>query len=110
MKIRFKDIEADFYKANLSDIKEKDGAYGPYLRLIFTIIEGEFKHYGFSGIVKPSLIRQSKFYRWVTNIMGEEPASEFRTEDMIGKECIIWLSRGPGNFYSVTDVFMKHDE
>lgn len=117
MKIRFKDIEADFFRARLSEIKEGSGAYGPYLRLIFTIIQGELKHYRFSGIVKPSLIRQGKFYRWATNILGEEPAVEFCTEDMIGKECIISLSKQPRksrsrhrDFYSVTDVLMNHVE
>jgi len=57
MKIRFKDIEADTFKAKLSEIKEGFGAYGSYLRLIFTIIEGELKHYRFSGIVKPTPIK-----------------------------------------------------
>jgi len=42
--------------------------------------------------------------------MGEEPALELCLEDMIGKECIICLSKQHRNFYSVTDVFMKHDE
>jgi len=117
MKIRFKDIETNFFKARLSEIKEGSGAYGPYLRLIFTIIQGELIHYKFSGFIKPSPVRQGKFYRWVTNIMGEEPPLEFCIEDMIGKECIISLSKQPSTshsqhryFYSVSDVLMDHVE
>ena len=107
MKIMFKDIPAGSFKAKVSDIKEEKGAYGPYLRITFTITEkGELDHYRFSGLVKPTSLRQSKFYRWVRNILGEDPGDMFCTKDMLGKECIICLSR-QNNYYSVKDVAMK---
>lgn len=74
MEIIFKDIPRGFFKARVSEIKEGRGAYGFYLRFIFTIIEeGELNHYKFSGKKTPTPIKQSKFYRWVTNILGEAP-------------------------------------
>ncbi len=107
MKIMFKDIQAGSFKAKVSDIKEEKGTYGPYLRITFTITEkGELDHYRFSGLVKPTPLRQSKFYRWVRNILGEDPGDMFCTKDMLGKECIICLSR-QNNYYSVKDVAMK---
>ena len=107
MKFRFKKIEPDFYKAKLCRIKEESGCYGEYLRFIFTITEGGLRDYSFSGIVKPVPIKQGKFYRWVTNILGKEPDSDLCAEDLIGKECLIFLSKRDKNFYSVTDVFMS---
>jgi len=110
MEVIFKDIPGGFFKARVSEIREETGTYGYYLRLIFTIIdEGELSHYKFSGLVKPIFLRQSKFYRWVTNILGEAPENKFCTEGMIGKECLIYLSKG-NNYYSVTDVSMKPEE
>lgn len=103
MRLRFKDIEG-VYKARLSEIHEKHGVYGPYLRLVFTVIDGEFKDFRFSGIVRLTLIRQGRFYRWVTNILGHEP-DDLSTEDLIDKTCMIYLSKKK-DFYSVTDVFM----
>lgn len=92
------------HKARLSEIREGHGLYGPYLRLIFTVTEGEFKYYKFSGIVRPTLIRQGRFYKWVTNILGHEP-DDLSTDDLIGKTCMIYLSR-KNEFYYVKDVSM----
>lgn len=94
MKFRFKEIEPYFYRAKLSGMKKGFGCYGEYLRFIFTITEGNLRDYSFSGIVKPIPFKQGKFYRWVTNIMGKEPYSDFSPEDLIGKECVIFLSKG----------------
>jgi len=107
MKFSFKEIEPDFYKAKLSGIKEEASCYGKYLRFIFTITEGSLRDYSFSGIVKPTPFKQGKFYRWLTNILGKQPDSDICAEDLIGKECSIFLSERNKNFYSVTDVFMR---
>ena len=83
----FTDIPERFFKAEVSEIKEENGAYGSYLRLIFTIVEqGELTHYRFSGIVKPSSLKQSKFYRWITNILGQQPDFKISIQDIIGRE------------------------
>lgn len=105
MQINFKDIPGGFHKARLSDIKEETNIYGQYLKLIFTISEGELSHYRFSGLIKPTPIKQSKFYRWVTNILGKEPDDQFCTEDMIDKECKVLLAKRK-RFYIVTEVHM----
>ena len=104
MRLRFKDIQGP-HKARLSEIREGNGIYGPYLRLIFTVIDGELKGYRFSGFVRPSSVRCGKFYKWVTNILGCEPDDELSTDDIVGKGCKIQLSKHK-DFYSVTDVMM----
>lgn len=109
MKITFKDIPKGFFRAQVTEIKEETGRWGPYLRIIFTITEkGLLYHYKFAGIVKPVPLRQSKLFRWANNILGQEPEERFSTEELIGKECLIYLSKN-GNYYSVTDVSINRD-
>ena len=106
----FKDVPEGFFKAKLSEIKEENGKYGSYLRFIFTIIdEGELKYYRFSGIVQSTCLKQSKFYRWITNILGQHPDSNFSTEDLLGEECLVFIAK-KNNYYSVVDVSMKPEE
>ena len=107
MNIIFKDIPNGFFKARVSEIKQKYGTYGEYLCFIFTIIdEGELANYKFSGSVKPTPLRQSKFYRWVTNILGQLPEDTISTDSLIGKECRVYISK-QNKYYSVSDVSMK---
>ena len=107
MNILFKDIPNRFIKAQVSEIKEEEGIYGPYLRIIFSILEeGELAHYRFSGFVKPNPLKISKFYRWVTTILGKEPDDTFCTNDMIGRECMVSLSK-QDKYYCVKEVSMK---
>lgn len=106
MQIKFKDIQEGLYEARVSQIKEEIGIYGVYLKLIFTITEGELAYYRFPGLIKPTSIRQSKFYQWVTNIIGREPETEFSIYEMMGKECRICLSKVK-DYYVVRNVFMK---
>jgi len=106
MEIIFKDIPVGFIKAKVAEIKKQNGPYGEYLRIIFTIVQkGELTYYRFSGFVKPTPLKQSKFYRWIKNILGKDPDDEFSMEKLIGKECMIYLSK-QDNYYSVKDVSM----
>jgi len=108
MKFTFKEIKPDFYKAKLVDIKHESSSYGPYLRFIFSIIDGDLKTFKFSAIIKPTPLKHGKFYQWLTNILGKEPASEFSLDDMIGKECLVYLSNNKNkNYFTVTDVLMS---
>ena len=61
--------------------------------MIFTITEGELQHYRFSGFVKPSGLKQGRFYRWITIILGEETENGFSTEELIGMDCLVYLSK-----------------
>ena len=106
----FNDIPEGFFKARVSEIKEENGKFGHYLRLIFTIVEqGQLNHYKFSGIVKPTLLKQSKFYRWISNILGYLPDHKISIHDIIGKECFVYLVR-QNNFYYVFDVSSNPDD
>jgi hypothetical protein len=107
MKFTFKDIEEGTYHARVTEVKQDKGPFGPFLRLTFTIDTGELKNYKFSGFVKPTHLKQSKFYRWVTHILGEQPPDDFDTKDLLDRHCRILLSKVK-DFYSVTDVYREN--
>jgi len=95
------------YLAKVTSVKEKHGPYGLYLRFNFTVIDGDLKDWSFYGIVKPNTFKQSKFYRWITTILGNEPYETFSVNDLIGKECRIYLQRKikeSKTYYSVADL------
>lgn len=107
MSIKFKDVNPGIYPAKITDIKEQNGPYGEYWRLNFTILQGELQDWSFYGIVKPNRFRQSKFYRWMVILMGEEPDAHFGLEQLMGKQCRIYLqkkTKGDKVYYSVNDV------
>jgi len=107
MKIRFKDICSGIYIAEIANIKEEFGPYGSYCRFNFTILEGDLKGWNFYGIVKPYPVKQSKFYRWIINIIKTEPDENFSIDDLIGKECRIHLKEKTKNnkvYYYVDDI------
>lgn len=107
MKFTFKDIQEGTYQAKVSGIKQEKGPFGPFLRLTFTIVAGELKNYKFSGFVKPTDLKQSKFYKWITQILGEHPTDDFDTNDLLDQHCLVSLSKVK-DFYSVTDVQMEN--
>lgn len=103
MQILFKELPSGFYKAIVSAIQEESGRYGSYLRFTFTIQVEDLRGYRCSGIVKPYPYRGSKFYRWVSNILGHCPGDNMDTKDLIGKECTIYVSQR-NNYPTVLDV------
>jgi hypothetical protein len=107
MKLKFKDIKPGIYPAKITDIKEEVGPYGNYLKFNFTVIEGELKDWSFYGIVKPNPFKQSKFFRWMVIIMGEDPKEELAINNSMGRRCNIYLQKkikGQKIYYSVKDL------
>ena len=107
MKIQFQDIKPGVYDARISQIIKESGPYGEYLRFNFTISNGHIKGWKFYGIVKPYLVKQSKFYRWIINTIRKEPDDDFSINDMIGKECRIYLNikiKNNKTYYYVNDI------
>jgi hypothetical protein len=107
MKINFKDIDPGMYRAKVTTVNEENGPYGEFLRFNFTITEGDLKGWSFYGIVKPNPFKISKFYRWITTIMGVEPGEAFSINDLIGKACHVLLQKKSKEgkiYYSVADL------
>lgn len=108
MNYKFKDITPGIYPAKITDIVQEEGPYGVFLRFHFTITHGDLVDWSFYGLVKPYVFKQSKFYRWLTIIMGNEPATdEWDIVQMIGKECHILLqktTKGDKVYYSVREL------
>lgn len=106
MKFTFRDIEPAFYRARLLEIHKESGCWGEYMRLVFAITDGELRGFKFSGFIKPATVKYSKFYRWVKNILGDDPPADFSDNDLIGKDCLVFISKKNDRFYCVTDVCM----
>jgi hypothetical protein len=107
MKIKFKDINPGMYPAKVHTINEENGPYGEFLRFNFTITDGDLNGWSFYGIVKPNPFKISKFYRWITTIMGTDPGDDFSIKDLIGKPCRIYLQKKVKQnktYYSVADL------
>ncbi|MGD9162698.1 MAG: hypothetical protein PVG39_30110 [Desulfobacteraceae bacterium] len=107
MNIKFKDINPGMYLAKVVTINEDKGPYGEFLRFNFTITEGDLKDWSFYGIVQPNAFKISKFYRWITTIIGGQPGEDFSVKDLIGKQCRIFLKKkvkGDKTYYSVADL------
>ena len=107
MNIKFKDIKPGMYQAKVTTINQENGPYGQFLRFNFTITEGDLKGWSFYGIVKPNPFKISKFYRWITTIMGVEPGDAFSINDLVGKQCRIFLKKKvkkDKTYYSVADL------
>jgi hypothetical protein len=107
MNIKFKDITPGMYPARISNIQEERGPYGSYLRFNFTITDGELKDWSFYGIVKPHLFKQSKFYRWIISLVGNEPGQDLTIYQLMGKQCRILLEKRLKEgkiYYTVADL------
>ena len=107
MKIQFHNIEPGVYDARISDLKQESGPFGEYLRFNFTISKGHIKGWKFYGIVKPSSLKQSKFYRWIINTIRKEPDETFSIQDMIGKKCSVSLNikiKDNKTYYYIDDI------
>jgi hypothetical protein len=107
MNIKFKDITPGMYLAKVTTINKEKGPYGEFLRFNFTITDGDLKGWSFYGIVKPNPFKISKFYRWINTIMGEEPDEAFSINNLIGKQCRIFLQKKVKEnktYYSVADL------
>lgn len=99
-------ITLKFHLTALSK-EETQHYYGVYLRINFTIVEGELKDWSFYGIVKPNSFKQSKFYRWMIKLVGNEPAPDSCVNQLLGIECRILLQKRckeDKTYYSVADL------
>ncbi len=103
MKINFKNIHLSTHYAKVVKVNSTNTKFGTCIKITFTVTEGELTDYQFSALVDPVPIKGFKFHRWISNILGYEPDDEFSTDSIIGKECIIKLSKRK-NYFNVSDV------
>lgn len=105
---KFKNIHLSSYYAKVAKVNTTDTKFGPCIKITFTVTEGELTDYQFSALVDPIPIKGFKFHRWISNILGYEPDDEFSTDSIIGKDCIIQLSKR-NNYFNVCGVFSIND-
>ncbi len=108
MKIKFIDVEKSLYKAEVVEVKKKRNSYGEYIQILFTVTEGKLKSYRFTGCCSLMPIKMSKFYRWVKNILQEEPEDDFQIEQLTAKECLIMINKR-NEWYIVKEIYPKEN-
>ena len=92
-------IPAGVYPVTLTNTDTGESQYGPYLKLTFTIVDGE--HSGreltaMSAMSAAGIGTKSKLYKWATALLGREPGDEFDTDDLIGCSALADVSIVPG--------------
>lgn len=105
MKIQFKNITDCLLKARVSDIEKKEGVYGPYVKFIFTVLEGDWLHYKFSATASFLPLRQGKLFKWITDILGETPDNDFCLDELLGRQCLIGLSLRNHGYCYVKQIY-----
>jgi hypothetical protein len=96
-------IPVGVYPAKLTDIEKGEGEFGMYLKLKFTITDGEHKDTERSTIAKLTLTkgskRNSKLYDIVTALSGKAPETEKEVSfnSLLNKECQILVKDKPGD-------------
>jgi len=108
MGIKFIDAEKSMYRAKIVEVKKKRNLYGEYIQILFTVTEGDLKNCRFTGYCNFMPVKESRFYRWVKNILNEEPEHAFDIEDLNGKECVISLNKR-NEWYVVKEIYSIDD-
>lgn len=97
-------IDAGVYPAKFVGWEEKDeGQYGPYLRLEFEIVDGDYEGIKRSIVASTKLTKgkkskhTSKLFTIVTTLMGREPKAgeDISLKDLVGSECQIVAEAPP---------------
>ncbi|MFC1790332.1 hypothetical protein ACFLZP_02510 [Patescibacteria group bacterium] len=106
-------IPAGVYNAQLKGWEEKEGTqFGPYVRLVFEITDGEYAETERSFIASAKLTKgktsetTSKLFRAVTGLLGQEPKpdEEVSLDKLINKKCQILVENRPGNEEGWQDI------
>jgi len=96
-----KPVAEGLYQAAIVEVKEDEGEFGPYVKVTFEIIDGEYK-----GIIKNLVAslkishsksgKNSKLYDLVKSATKQEPVvgEPFDTDTLMGKTCQILVKNG----------------
>jgi len=108
MGIKFINVEKSMHKAEVVEVKKKRNSYGEYIQILFTVTEGNLRNYRFTGCCNFMPVKESRFYRWVKNILNEEPEENFDIEDLTKKECVISVAKR-NDWYVVKEIYPIDD-
>lgn len=106
-------IPVGMYNAKLKSWEQEDGGqYGPYVRLIFEITDGE--HAGTErNLIASAKVSKgktkkttSKLFRTITGISGSDPKPEetVSLDDLVDKECQILVEDRPDDEEGWQDI------
>lgn len=104
---RQKIIEDGDYIAELKNVEEIQGKYGPMLRFVFDVIEPGYET-RVTGICSKYVTPKSKLFRWLNALEADFSQSQIDLHSLIGRKCIITVSLAVGpdgmEYLNVVDV------
>lgn len=114
-------IPVGMYKAKFTEWEEKENPkYGPYVRLVFEITDGEHTETTRSLVASTKLTKgktketTSKLFKVVSGLMGKEPKpdEEISLDDLVGTECQILIEDRPGDdgWQEITKVVPRKED
>lgn len=96
-----KPIPENLYLAKITEITESNGNFGPFLKIVFEIAEGEYQGTTRSLVASKKLSKgkdgkSSKLLEVVKSLTGAEPnkGETLDVESLIGKMCKVFVSNG----------------
>lgn len=100
-------IEDGDYIAELKNVEEIQGKYGPMLRFVFDVIEPGYET-RVTGICSKYVTPKSKLFRWLNALEADFSQPQIDLHSLIGKKCIITVSLAVGpdgmEYLNVVDV------
>ena len=82
------------YRAKLSAVEEHEGQWGDFLKLIFTIEEGDHVGSNVTGVASARFSSRSKLYKWTKALLGGRaiPTSYmWSSDDLVGRRVLLSL-------------------
>jgi len=86
-------LPAGQYPAKVVDVQEKQGNWGPFLKLMFEVEGGEHAGMTITGVASAKFSNRSKLYKWVRALYGQAipKAYTLETSNLLGRHCILGL-------------------
>jgi len=110
----FKVITPGKYAAEVYDIGDLDCTGMPSIRIIFKILNGEFKNELITGMVATDIALETRFSKWlkalnVKNVNIKTKWEELYTK-IINKKCLINVENRTENWRIVTNIELIEKE
>lgn len=92
-------LPAGVYPAQVSNIEDADGQYGPQLKFTFDLL-GEHQGKQLTGWTSKSFNVKSKLYEWTQGMLGGiaiDPEWDFSSDAVMGKKVLLTVLKKAGD-------------
>lgn len=112
-KSEYKAIDGGLYFADIEELEDVDGKYGPQLQFNLTIVGGEQDGHTLRAWANPTLSTRSKLYRWLDQLKFELGlGATIDLDTLVGQRILIKVEkneRDDGSEYNKVTELMSTD-